>query len=37
MMVQIPMAGRVDSHHVAVATALVLYEVFDRQRDRAAG
>ena len=37
MMVRIPMAGRVDSHHVAVATALVLYEIYDQQRDRAAG
>jgi len=37
MMVRIPMAGRVDSHHVAVATALVLYEISDQQRDRAAG
>jgi TrmH family RNA methyltransferase len=37
MMVRIPMAGRVDSHHVAVAAALVLYEASDRQRVRAAG
>ena len=34
MMVRIPMVGRVDSHHVAVAVALVLYEVFDQQRAR---
>jgi TrmH family RNA methyltransferase len=30
-MVRIPMAGRCESHHVAVATGLILYEVF-RQR-----
>ncbi len=32
MMVKIPMVGRTDSHHVAVATALVLYEVLNQQR-----
>lgn len=30
--VRIPMAGRVESHHVAVALAIVLYEAFGQQR-----
>jgi TrmH family RNA methyltransferase len=34
MMVRVPMVGRVDSHHIAVAAALVLYEIFNRQRTR---
>jgi len=32
VMVKIPMAGRIESHHVAVATAIVLYEVFGQQK-----
>lgn len=32
VMVSIPMVGRGDSHHVAVAAAVVLYEVFSQQR-----
>lgn len=32
MMVKIPMVGRTDSHHVAVATAIILYEVLNQQR-----
>jgi len=32
--VSIPMAGRVDSHHVAVAAALVLYEAVRHQQPR---
>ena len=36
MMVRVPMVGHTDSHHVAVAAALVLYEMFNQQRDRAA-
>jgi len=30
VMVSIPMIGRCDSHHVAVATGIVLYEVFNQ-------
>lgn len=30
--VRIPMVGRVESHHVAVATAIVLYEIFSQRR-----
>ena len=37
IMVRIPMAGRVDSHHVAVAAAVILYEALNQQRCRAAG
>jgi len=32
VMVSIPMIGRCDSHHVAVATAVVLYELFNQRR-----
>jgi TrmH family RNA methyltransferase len=32
MVVTIPMAGRCDSHHVAVAAGIVLYEVFYQRR-----
>jgi len=32
--VSIPMAGHSDSLNLAVATAVVLYEVFNQQRDR---
>jgi len=32
VMVRIPMVGRCESHHVAVATALVLYEIFNQRR-----
>jgi TrmH family RNA methyltransferase len=32
VMVKIPMAGRIESHHVAVATAIVLYEVLNQNR-----
>jgi len=31
LVVRIPMAGRCDSHHVAVAAAIVLYEVLNRR------
>jgi RNA methyltransferase, TrmH family len=31
-MVRIPMAGRCESHHVAVATGVVLYEIFNQLR-----
>ncbi len=31
-MVRIPMAGRCESHHVAVAAGLILYEVFRQRR-----
>lgn len=34
MMVGIPMVGRVDSHHIAVAAALVLYQIFNQRRSR---
>jgi len=34
VMVRIPMAGRCESHHVAVATGIVLYEVFNQRRAR---
>ena len=32
VMVRIPMVGRCESHHVAVATAVALYEIFDERR-----
>jgi len=32
LMVRIPMVGHCDSHHVAVAAALVLYEAFNQRR-----
>jgi TrmH family RNA methyltransferase len=32
VMVRIPMVGRCESHHVAVATAVVLYEIFSQRR-----
>ena len=31
VMVRIPMVGRCDSHHVAVATGIVLYEMFNQR------
>jgi len=31
-MVRIPMVGRCPSHHVAVATGIVLYEIFSQRR-----
>jgi len=37
VMVRIPMVGRCESHHVAVATGVVLYEIFDRGRGDSAG
>ncbi len=35
-LVRLPMAGRVDSLNLAVATGVVLYEVFNQRRQRAA-
>lgn len=32
VMVRIPMVGRCESHHVAVATGVVLYEIFNERR-----
>jgi len=32
ILVSIPMIGRCDSHHVAVATGIVLYELFNQRR-----
>jgi len=37
VIVRIPMVGRCESHHVAVATGVVLYEVFDQGRGDGAG
>jgi len=33
LMVKIPMVGRCDSHHLTVATGIVLYEIFNQSRD----
>lgn len=32
LMVRIPMVGRCESHHVGVATGIVLYEIFNQRR-----
>jgi TrmH family RNA methyltransferase len=35
--VRIPMVGRVESHHLIVATSVVLYEVFNQRRGQGSG